>query len=69
MAGMRQDCIVIPHHGLGKGDEEMAVLDTTAGGYLVVSQGRQVHLNAMMRAARTEQIQVDTGSIKTLAQC
>jgi len=65
---MRQDCIVVPHHGLGKGDQEMAVLDTTTGCHLVVSQGRQVHLDTMMRAARTEQIRVDTGSIKTLAQ-
>jgi hypothetical protein len=68
MARLRQGCIVIPHHGLSKGDQELAVLDTTTGCRLVVSQGCQVHLDTMMRAARTEQIRVGTGSIKTLTQ-
>jgi hypothetical protein len=36
---MRQGCIVIPHHGLGKGEQEITVLDATAGCCLVVSQG------------------------------
>lgn len=44
------------------------MLDTTGGSRLVVSQGCQVDLDAMMLAARTEQIGVGTGSIKTLPQ-
>jgi hypothetical protein len=39
MARMRQGCIVVPHYGLGKGNQEIAVLDTTAGGRRMVGQG------------------------------
>ena len=44
------------------------MLDATAGCRLVVGQGGQIDLDAMMLAARTEQIGVGAGSIKTLAQ-
>ena len=56
MAGVGQCCIVIPHHGFGKGDQEVAVLDATAGCRLVISQGCQVDLSSMILAARTEQV-------------
>jgi len=66
MTGVGQRCIVIPYYGLGKGDQEGAVFDATGGYGLVVSQGGQVNRDAVMLAARTEQIRVGTGSIKTL---
>jgi hypothetical protein len=44
------------------------VLDATAGRCLMINQGGEVDCGALMLTARTEQIRVGTGSIKTLAQ-
>jgi hypothetical protein len=67
MADMGQSLVVLSHHGLGKGEQEGAVFDATGRCHLGVEQGRQVNRRATVFAARTEQIRVRAGSIKTLA--
>jgi hypothetical protein len=68
MRTMRSKFDATPAASTTAAGQDGAVLDPTGGCCLGVGQGRQIHLGAVMFAARPEQIGVGTGSIKTLSQ-